>query len=84
MFSSFEFQTNKDNVFVECNATFCLSWDNSVACRQACHTERNFARNPDASFIEIGYSPAFRVIFVEDSSKRSHDVKHGKLCNVDI
>ncbi|VDH91103.1 Hypothetical predicted protein [Mytilus galloprovincialis] len=76
VFSSFEFQTNKDNVFVECNATFCLTGDNSVACHQACHTKRSVARIPDTSFIEIGYSRPFRVLFVEDSSNHSHDVNH--------
>lgn len=79
VFSSFEFQTNKDNVFVECSTTFCLTGDNSVACQQVCHTTRSVVRIPDTSFIEKGYSPAFRVYYVEDSSRRSHDVKHGKL-----
>lgn len=35
-FNSFEFHNSKDNVYVECNATFCQKYYTT----QACHTKR--------------------------------------------
>ena len=39
-FQYFEFSTNRDSLYLHCNATFCKSNDYSANCEQSCHHKR--------------------------------------------
>lgn len=61
-FSVFEFQNTKDNVYIECNATFCLNNQNLAACNQVCHTKRSLLPTEDVTFKGRGISPEYTVL----------------------
>jgi hypothetical protein len=70
-FNDFEFHNSKDNVYVECNATFCQKYDKTPACNQVCHAKRQILDLPNMSytFTKTGSSPVFIM-------------KQAKTCNL--
>ena len=62
-FNAFEFHSSNDNVYVECNATFCQKYDTTPACNQICHTKRQILNIPSMTntFMKTGRSPVFIV-----------------------
>lgn len=70
-FGAFEFQNSKDNVYVECNATFCLRNDNSVGCSQTCHTKRRSYVETGSLFTETGRSSLLSFVNIKQNGGNS-------------
>ncbi|XP_069109314.1 LOW QUALITY PROTEIN: CUB and zona pellucida-like domain-containing protein 1 [Argopecten irradians] len=52
VFRDFEYDTNQDNLYLFCTATFCNVTDYSSACDQSCHSvKRRSVQSPSQNFI---------------------------------